>query len=137
MTERSAAELQDERRLIEAAKRDRNAFKALYDRARPPQSLVFRETSASYPSGHATLVVAFWGVWAMYLMMGPRSSARIAGIVAIVVWILAIGWSRLALGAHYLSDVIGGYLLGLSFVYVATIVARWLERRTAAQSKAD
>lgn len=102
-------------------------FKASFHRARPERWLVHHETSASYASGHAVLVVAFWGVWATYALEAlPPSAARTALVYAIVLWALCIGWSRLALGAHYLSDVIGGYLLGIVFVLLAAAVARAL-----------
>jgi membrane-associated phospholipid phosphatase len=73
-------------------------FKAAFHRPRPAHWLVTHETSFSYASGHATNSFVFFGFWAV---MALRS-----GISA------GIGWSRLALGAHYPTDVLGGYLLG-------------------------
>ena len=104
-----------------------DVFKALFHRARPNHWLAYHETSYSYASGHAVLVTAFWGVWAAYALAAlPPSRSRALLLAAIAAWILAIGWSRLALGAHYLSDVAGGYLLGLTFVLAATAIARRL-----------
>jgi len=105
-------------------------FKAIFHRARPPHSLVYHETSASYPSGHAVLAMTFWGILAYYTVLAlPPSRTRSVFVTAIVLWILGIGWSRLALGAHYLSDVAGGYLLGLGFVSIVALVMRLLEAR--------
>jgi len=86
-------------------------------RARPPGQLVFHETSFGYGSGHATLALTFYGAWALYAWRSdlPRP-ARVAIVAAAGGLILAIGWSRLALGAHYPSDVLGGYLLGGAFL---------------------
>jgi len=86
-------------------------------RARPPGQLVFHETSFGYGSGHATLALTFYGAWALYAWRSdlPRP-ARVAILAAAGGLILAIGWSRLALGAHYPSDVLGGYLLGGAFL---------------------
>jgi membrane-associated phospholipid phosphatase len=85
------------------------------------------ETSASYPSGHATLVIAFYGfwtavAWASNLPLDIKRWSRIA----FALWALAIGWSRLALGAHYLTDVVGGYLLGAAMASLAMIAYRAL-----------
>ena len=52
-----------------------------------------------------------------------RVVASVAGI-----WILGIGWSRLALGAHYPSDLVGGYLLGLGVLTVSTAAYDRIER---------
>jgi undecaprenyl-diphosphatase len=90
-------------------------FKLVFHRARPEHWFVVHETSFGYPSGHAVLAITFYGFWA-YLAV--RSSlplgVRATIVTAAILWIFAIGWSRLALGAHYPSDVLGGYLLGLS-----------------------
>ncbi|MGQ0632520.1 MAG: phosphatase PAP2 family protein [Sporichthyaceae bacterium] len=90
----------------------------------------------SFPSGHANsatllaaaLLVVFWGG------LGAAGRAwALAGAVALVV---LSSWSRLTLGAHYLSDIAGGMLLG------AAIIAAWqpalavLERRSATRSSA-
>jgi undecaprenyl-diphosphatase len=109
-----------------------DVFKALFHRPRPEHWLVYPETSYSYASGHAVLATAFWGVWLVYVLRTlPPSAARTLLVLAVCAWVLAIGWSRLALGAHYLSDVVGGYLLGAAFVCVAAIAVRRLERRPA------
>lgn len=105
-----------------------DVFKVLFHRARPPQWLVYHETSYSYASGHAVLAMTFWGIWAYYAIRALAPSvARTLIVFAIALWVLAIGWSRLALGAHYLTDVIGGYLLGAFFVALAAIAVRYLD----------
>jgi membrane-associated phospholipid phosphatase len=42
--------------------------------------------------------------------------------VVAALWILATGWSRLALGAHYASDVLGGYLLGGAILLLVSLL---------------
>ena len=92
-----------------------DALKAIFHRPRPEHWFALRETSYSYPSGHAVLSTAFYGFGAYLVWRSALPfSARLAIVVAIVLWILAIGWSRLALGAHFPSDLLGGYLLGAS-----------------------
>ncbi len=108
-----------------------DAFKAVFARPRPAVWFVHHEQSFSYASGHATLALTFYGFWAY---VAWRSSLPLAGRSAIVallaLWIGAIGWSRLALGAHYASDVLGGYLLGAALLGLATIA---LDLRAAAR----
>jgi len=100
-----------------------DAFKDFFHRPRPEQWLAIHETSASYPSGHAVLASTFYGLLAYIVWRtwppGPQRSVLI-GLT--VFWILATGWSRLALGAHYASDVLGGYLLGAVFWLLGRIV---------------
>jgi undecaprenyl-diphosphatase len=100
--------------------RSSDALKVVFARPRPAVWFLHHETSFSYASGHATLALTFYGFWAY---VAWRSSlplaARSALSASLALWIGAIGWSRLALGAHYASDVLGGYLLGAAFLGLA------------------
>jgi len=99
-----------------------DVFKDFFHRPRPDYWVAIHETSASYASGHATLALTFYGLLAYIVWrIRPASPQRslVAGLA--IVWILATGWSRLALGAHFLSDVIGGYLLGAAFLLLGEI----------------
>jgi len=88
-------------------------FKEFFGRLRPEQWYGVHETSFAYASGHATLSLVFYGLWAYLIWQTlPAAPWRTALIVLLAGWVLAIGWSRLALGAHYPTDVLGGYLLG-------------------------
>jgi undecaprenyl-diphosphatase len=74
----------------------------------------------SFPSGHAmSSTIVYGALLLVFLPLVPRRGrpAAIAGIVALV---LLIGFSRLALGVHFLSDVIGGYVLGLAWLATST-----------------
>lgn len=97
-------------------------LKDAFHRTRPTDWVRIHETSFSYASGHATLALTFYGLLAYTLWRAlPASPARSAVPVVAAVWILATGWSRLALGAHFATDVLGGYLLGGSLLLVATV----------------
>jgi len=88
-------------------------FKELFARPRPGHWFGLHETSFSYSSGHATLSLVFYGLWAYLLWRTlPPTPWRAASIAVLGLWVVAIGWSRLALGAHYPTDILGGYLLG-------------------------
>lgn len=106
-------------------------LKAAVGRARPhfthPVALA---PGGSFPSGHAftsTVAAGIVLLWALPLLSGRAKAA--AWIVAALVP-LAVGISRVALGVHWVSDVVGGWLLGTGLV-AATGAAfeTWRERR--------
>jgi undecaprenyl-diphosphatase len=104
-----------------------DACKLLFHRARPPYWVAIHEPSYSYPSGHATLVIAFYGFWTAVAWMSDLPIAAKRWIrLAFAFWAIAIGWSRLALGAHYITDVVGGYLLGAALASAAAVLYRAL-----------
>ncbi|NPV08693.1 MAG: phosphatase PAP2 family protein [Anaerolineae bacterium] len=97
--------------------------KEMVHRPRPEvvEALV-KVDSFSFPSGHALLAMAFYGAVALLLAPSVRTRCgrmAIYGLTGAV--LLLIGVSRLHLGVHYLSDVVGGYALG-----AAWLSALWL-----------
>jgi undecaprenyl-diphosphatase len=103
-------------------------LKMLVARARPPQSFwAYMESGFSFPSAHATMSLAFYG-FVLYVICRTTDSRRIRIAAAIVVaaLVLAIGFSRLYLGVHYFSDVLGGYLLGAGCVWLSVKTTRML-----------
>jgi undecaprenyl-diphosphatase len=75
-------------------------------------------TSSSYPSGHATGTAAVYGAIAVIaLRLLPPKRAWIV-VAACAVGIIVVGVSRVYLGAHYVTDVLGGVLLGTSWLLV-------------------
>jgi undecaprenyl-diphosphatase len=88
----------------------------------------------SFPSGHAMGSLVGYGMLAYVLMLwarGKRNTQRWIAVAAATL-ILAIGISRLYLGVHYFSDVVGGYAAGLLWlcgcVSAVELGRRW-ERR--------
>jgi undecaprenyl-diphosphatase len=92
--------------------------KVVFHRQRPAVA-EYVEWSYSFPSGHAVISVVLYG-FLVYLAwrFSKGWRLRVAALAAGAVVILAIGISRLYLGVHYLSDVWGGYLLGLMWLIV-------------------
>ena len=93
------------------------------DRPRPEGSLVTTD-GAAYPSGHAAYSMIYaWLAMAVTLRLRPGWSGGTALLTAGIVLTAAIGLSRVYLGAHYLSDVSGGWALAVCAFAVATIVS--------------
>jgi undecaprenyl-diphosphatase len=102
-----------------------NMLKGLYARHRPDAWLYRHEPGYSYPSGHATTAVVFYGAWLLVLWSAPLPlTARVAGVALLLGWGMGIGWSRVALGAHYPSDVAGGFLFGLGWLCLGLALLR-------------
>lgn len=105
------------------------AFKVLIGRPRPAADLVnifVVETGKSFPSGHAFFSVVVLGMMA-YLIIIHQTKHYLKVLTAsvFIVFILWIGASRIYLGVHWASDVIGGYIIG-SLVLALEI---WLYRQ--------
>jgi len=88
-------------------------LKVIFDRVRP-ESLVsgYHLTTNSYPSGHSSGAMVFFGMF--YLLFIVQSKPNKRALFGFAMAILFIGLSRIFLGAHWASDVLGGYLFGFS-----------------------
>lgn len=88
-------------------------LKILIARPRPPVGLI-AETDPSFPSGHATLAIIFFALL-IYLFKDYFKSilARRFFIFSNILLCVLVGFSRLYLGVHWLSDIVGGYIVGI------------------------
>lgn len=95
--------------------------KNIVQRSRPDEELrLVQEASYSFPSGHAfASMVAFGCVILLLLLFLKPSAFRGVLIVLSFVTILLIGFSRIFLGVHYLSDVVAGFSLGLFWLFIS------------------
>ncbi len=100
--------------------------KLAFHRPRPLTALYF-ESSYSFPSGHATIAVAFYGFLGYLFMRHTRAfKNRVNLFFAMMILILLIGLSRIYLGEHYISDVYSGFLIGTLWVVTAIALLKWL-----------
>jgi len=91
-------------------------LKLVIRRPRPPGAAAFlQHFSWSFPSGHAMASLIGYGMLAyvLTLLWIHRRSAQIAVVLGAALLIIVIGFSRLYLGVHYFSDVVGGYAAGV------------------------
>lgn len=97
-----------------------NVFKRITERPRPPAADALGTYSHwSFPSGHATQSMAFLAMLLVLAWLAGRPRLRLWAIAAAVV-ALAVGTSRIYLGAHWFTDVLGGYALGGAWVSLLT-----------------
>lgn len=103
-----------------------DALKLIFHRARPTLHRIIDANGFSFPSGHSMAAFSLYGVMAFLLWRHLSSSkGRAILIVLSVVMILMIGISRIYLGVHYPSDVLGGFLASGCWLSVSI----WLYQR--------
>lgn len=109
-------------------------IKRLLDRPRPP--LVDRLVSVSnesLPSGHATMSVVVLGSLVVLAWRGRRVGARVAMVAAVVLWVGAVGLTRVYLGVHWFSDVLAGWLVGGAWLALCAAAWSWWRVRANLQ----
>lgn len=105
--------------------RGADLFQHLYARPRRLDWLVKHETSYSFPSSHAAISTGFYFLWANVLRLSTLPAwVRYAGFWGLTALTLAIWWSRLALAAHYATDLAGGALLAGAIAFAGLALCR-------------
>lgn len=104
------------------------ALKLEFLRERPIGILPYLiESTSSFPSGHATAAAAFYGYITYVIMLQTQSkTARIVSVLSLLGIILLIDLSRMALGVHFLTDVLAGNFLGCIGLFIAIILTEVL-----------
>jgi len=109
-----------------------SAIKLVVNRPRPSPDLVRvleADQGRSFPSGHAFFAAVFLGLLAYFAFVHLRKLClRVLALLGFLMLTLLIGASRIYLGAHWASDVLGGYLLGA--VFLATLIWLYLRFRS-------
>lgn len=108
--------------------------KELVARPRPDADLwLVMETGFAFPSGHSVFAMSFLGalVWlaGRANILDGHPAVRRTVQVVLALLILAVGFSRLYLGVHWPSDVIGGFLFGGLYLCALVSARTWLEGR--------
>ncbi len=102
--------------------------KSIFKIGRPIEYSYYLENNFSFPSGHSTIVVSFYGLLFYFLLRNNYSIAIKGKFISVaLLFFFLIGFSRLYLGVHFLSDVIAGYILGFIWLLVSICTIEWLK----------
>ncbi|OLC16555.1 MAG: hypothetical protein AUH29_04835 [Candidatus Rokubacteria bacterium 13_1_40CM_69_27] len=107
------------------------AMKLLFARERPDiVPHLSTVTSPSFPSGHSMLAaVIYLTLGALLARFAAQRTVRAYVLSVALLLTLLVGSSRVYLGVHYPTDVLGGWLAGLAWALLCWLVARHLQRR--------
>lgn len=106
-------------------------LKNILQRPRPNEFRIVEETGYSFPSGHSMASMAFYG-YLIYLIYKYVKNKYLKWTLIVLLGILicTIGISRIYLGVHYTSDVLGGFLISISYlvIYISAVNKFLLEK---------
>ena len=108
-------------------------LKRILQRPRPTEYRIIEESGYSFPSGHSMISMAFYG-YLIYLIYKYVENKNVKWILISLLSILIclIGISRIYLGVHYTSDVLGGFWISISYlvIYISAINKFLIEKET-------
>jgi undecaprenyl-diphosphatase len=106
-------------------------LKAAFARSRPDIVPHLREVmSSSFPSGHAlTSAAVYLTLGALLMRIAAGRLAKYYCIAIAMLLTFLVGTSRVVLGVHYPTDVVAGWLIGMSWALLCWVVERTVERR--------
>lgn len=94
-------------------------IKRIFQRPRPTEYRIIEETGYSFPSGHSMVSMAFYGYFIYLIYKYVKNKyVKWISIILLSLLICLIGISRIYLGVHYTSDVLGGFLISISYLII-------------------
>jgi undecaprenyl-diphosphatase len=110
--------------------------KPLVRRLRPEAALQYGgpDDGWAFPSGHATQSASFYAMLVVVLSAYAWPRRRVLLAVAAAAIVLVIAASRLYLGVHWLTDVVGGLALGLTWFAIVMVTAAFIDRRRSVRA---
>ena len=109
------------------------ALKHIIQRARPDHLRLIKEKGFSYPSGHSMIAIALYGYLIYYVYKNVKNKyLKVTLMTLLILLIIGIGCSRIYLGVHYPSDILGGYSIALAILIV---IIDWCEKHSRGNKK--
>ena len=108
-----------------------NLVKLFFLRDRPVENVLIEAPWSSFPSSHSLVSTAFYGLLIYFAYKKINNKLlKIIIIFALSLLVLLIMYSRVYLGAHYVSDVIGGFSLGIVFlvIFIDKFVSKMIDK---------
>ena len=103
-------------------------LKTLFSRERPLESIIKMPTSYSFPSGHTFFAVGFYGLIVYFIYKSKINKyIKMPLILVFSLLIFLIGFSRIYLGVHHFTDVIGGMIFGILILSISINTYRVLK----------
>ncbi len=100
-------------------------MKLFFARPRPADPLLYKEVDFSFPSGHATFGFILYGMLAYFIWLTDLPKIwKYVAMTFLVLLSLTIGFSRVYLRVHFPSDVLGGFCLGYSWLFLMIYIFR-------------
>lgn len=107
-----------------------NVIKIIIARKRPDINPLMIENTYSFPSGHSMISMILYG-YLIYLTYSHLKNNKYKWILISILTILifSIGFTRIYLGVHYVSDVIGGFVLGIAYLIMYIDISKKIMKK--------
>ncbi len=114
------------------------AIKAIFNRNRPVwEDPILTLTSSSFPSGHTAGATLFYGFLAAYMVWRMKASwARTIAVAGCALMVALVGFSRIYLGVHYLSDVLAAISISTVWLVLCLVGVRAYAKRRSGPAAA-
>jgi len=105
-------------------------LKLIFERPRPELTHFVEEHSYSFPSGHSMAAMTFYGyIIYMVLKSNLNKKYKVALITILSLLILTIGYSRIYLNVHYISDVLAGFMFSIIILFTYIKIQKYITRK--------